>query len=524
MKSWRLLDTGHCSAAENMALDDVILDCRARDLVPNTIRFLQFDKPAVLVGYNQSVEQEVRIDFCKNKDIEINRRLTGGGAIFFGRKSLGWEIFASKSDLGVYQPVAKVFERMCKGVILALRMLGIHASFRPKNDIEVKGRKISGTGGTERDGAFLFQGTLLVDFDVNTMIRALRIPVEKLSDKEITSVKERVTCIRWELEHQPSLEVIKKTLKKGFENAFNVKLIEGQLTSNENELLKNRLKTFQSDEWITFDRQPLDESAEVSAIEKTPGGLIRVSLAIDRNANVIKSSLITGDFFPFPSRAILDLESKLKYASYEKDEIYSLVHEFFKTSHTQILGITPDDLINVILKAVDKIEYESLGIDLKEANYIYPINKRPMDILDEGCEVLLLPYCAKLTTCEYRTKDGCVKCGECSIGLAYELAEKAGLTAITIHSFEHLMTTLQMLKQKGVKGYIGCCCEGFYSKHQDELEQAGIPGILIDIEDQTCYDLGKEEEALRGSFENQTELKIDLLTKLVEKINHKKNL
>jgi lipoate-protein ligase A len=364
-------------------------------------------------------------------------------------------------------------------------MLGIHASFRSKNDIEVNGRKISGTGGTERDGAFLFQGTLLIDFDV-----------------------------------QPSLEVIKKALKKGFERAFNIRLIEGQLTSNENELLKNRLKTFQSDEWIIFDRRPLNESAEVSAIEKTPGGLIRVSLAIDRNTNVIKSALITGDFFPFPSRAILDLESKLKYASYEKDEIYSIVHDFFKTSKTQILGVTPDDLINVILKAIDKIEYESLGIPLKEANYIYPINKGPMDILDEGCEVLLLPYCAKLTTCEYRKKDGCVKCGECSIGLAYELAEKVGLTVITIQNFEHLMTTLKMLKQKGVKGYIGCCCEGFYGKHQDELERAGIPGILIDIDDQTCYDLGKEKEALRGSFENQTELKIDLLSKLVEKINH----
>jgi lipoate-protein ligase A len=464
------------------------------------------------------------MDFCKNKNIEINRRLTGGGAIFFGRKSLGWEIFASKSELGVHQPVAKVFERMCEGIILALRTLGIHASFRSKNDIEVNGRKISGTGGTERDGAFLFQGTLLIDFDVNTMILALRIPVMKLSDKEVKSVKERVTCVRWELGHQPSLEMIKKAVKNGFERAFKIRLVEGKLTSNENELLKNRLKTFQSEEWIIFDRRPLDEAAEVSAIEKTPGGLIRVSLAIDKNISVIKSALITGDFFPFPSRAILDLEAKLKYASYEKEEIHSIVHDFFKTSKTQILGVTPDDLINVILKAVGKIEYESLGIALKEANYIYPVSKGPMDVLGEGCEVLLLPYCAKLTSCEYRKKDGCVKCGECSIGLAYELAEKVGLKAITIQNFEHLMTTLKMLKRKGFKGYIGCCCEGFYCKHQDELEQVGIPGVLIDIDDQTCYDLGKEEEALRGSFENQTELNIDLLSKLVEKINPQKTV
>ena len=51
------------------------------------------------------------------------------------------------------------------------------------------GRKISGTGGTELSGAILFQGTILVDFDVDEMLRALRIPTEKLQDKEIESVE-----------------------------------------------------------------------------------------------------------------------------------------------------------------------------------------------------------------------------------------------------------------------------------------------------------------------------------------------
>jgi lipoate-protein ligase A len=519
MKVWSLLDTGHLSAAENMALDDVLLECRAKDLIPNTLRFLQFDPPAVLIGYNQSVKQEVRTEFCEMKGIDINRRLTGGGAIFFGKKTLGWEIFASKSELGAHQPVTELFERMCTGTTLALQALGIQSSFRPKNDIEIAGRKISGTGGTERDDAFLFQGTLLIDFDVDMMVHALRIPIMKLKDKEIKSVKERVTCIRWELERQPSLITIKHALTKGFEEAFQIKLIERQLTIAENHLLKERLKTFQSDDWIFLDRRPSDEAAKVSAIEKTPGGLIRVTLTLDRIGHVIKSALITGDFFVFPSRAILDLEAKLKYASYQKDEIYTLIHAFFKTSKTQILGVTPDDLIKLILKAIAKVQYEKYGINIEEANHIYTNNGGLTDILNGGCEALLLPYCAKLPTCEYRKKDGCIKCGECSIGEAYELAEKTGLSPITIHNFEHLMATLKQLKLNGVKSYIGSCCEGFYCKHQDDLEHIGLPGILIDIDDQTCYDLGKENEALKGTFENQTELKINLLSKLINKIN-----
>jgi len=38
--------------------------------------------------------------------------------------------------------------------------LGIPAKFRPRNDIEVNGRKISGTGGTAISGGFMFQGTV----------------------------------------------------------------------------------------------------------------------------------------------------------------------------------------------------------------------------------------------------------------------------------------------------------------------------------------------------------------------------
>jgi lipoate-protein ligase A len=73
-----------------------------------------------------------------------------------------------------------------------------------------------------------------------------------------------------------------------------------------------------------------------------------------------------------------------------------------------------------------------------------------------------------------------------------------------------------VFRQAGVNGYIGCCCEGFYIKHQDDFEAASVPGILMDIDDQTCYDLGKEKEAYNGSFESQTTLKIDLLSKLLD--------
>lgn len=519
MKKWRLLDTGCRRAAENMALDDVILECRARDLIPNTLRFLQFDPPAALVGYHQDVDQEIRMDYVNSNDIEVNRRLTGGGTIYFDKPSLGWEVIASKSSVPSSRP-DELFGLMCEGVVTALNLLGVQATFRPRNDIEVEGKKISGTGGTERSGAFLFQGTLLIDFDVERMIRALRIPIMKLKDKELESAKDRVTWLKRELGFQPGYKEIKAALKRGFEQVLGVDLEDGGLTMVEENLFKDKLPSFQSEEWIYLNRSPLEEAAVVHAVDKTPGGLIRVSLAIDKRANVIKSMLITGDFFVFPPRAIPDLEATLKFTPCHQERIKGAVEKFFSESQVDIPGISPGVIAGLIMEAVDRASYEPFGISLSEANHLYPVAKSMRDLIYNDYDHLLLPYCAKPPSCDYRGREGCIRCGECCISEAYDLAEAAGLKPLTIQSFEHLMDTLTTMSRNGAKGYIGCCCEAFYCKHRDELEEAGIPGIIIDIDDTTCYDLGKEKDAYEGNFEAQTRLKVELLTKFLNNIHN----
>jgi len=511
---WRLLDTGPRHAAENMALDDVILECRARDSIPNTIRLLRFEPPSVLVGYHQDVEHEVRLEYTARNGVDVNRRLTGGGAILFDRESVGWEVIASKSVLESHGGAEDPFQVMSRGPILALRSLGLNAAFRPKNDIEIEGRKISGTGGTERDGAFLFQGTLLVDFDVETMIRCLKIPVIKLKDKELESAKRRVTCLRSELGYRPDYTRVKELLRWGFEKAFGISLREGDLTPEEERLLQGRLPYFRSDAWVNSDRLPLTDEGVVHAVDKTPGGLIRVSLALDRARNIIKSVLITGDFFAFPSRSVLDLEAALKLTPCEKGSLARVVESFFVETRARIPGVSPDTLVKLILEAADKFSYASFGIGLPEANHLYPVG-RGMIQGGDGFSVLLLPYCAKPPSCKYRNIDGCEKCGGCSVGQAYELAEDLGMRVTTVQNFEHLMETLEIARVTGARGFVGCCCEAFYCKHRDDLEGTGVPGMIVDIEDRTCYDLGKEEEAYKGGFQGKTELRIQTLSKIL---------
>ena len=73
---WRLVDTGHLSAAENMAWDQALLTAQDEGEPGPVFRFLQFDPACVLVGRHQSPHQEARIDYVLKRGWHINRRIT----------------------------------------------------------------------------------------------------------------------------------------------------------------------------------------------------------------------------------------------------------------------------------------------------------------------------------------------------------------------------------------------------------------------------------------------------------------
>jgi lipoate-protein ligase A len=104
------------------------------------------------------------------------------------------------------------------------------------------------------------------------------------------------------------------------------------------------------------------------------------------------------------------------------------------------------------------------------------------------------------------------------VGEAYALAEAHGLTPVTIQNYERLEEVLADCRRQGAPAFIGSCCEAFYAKHRADFERIGLPGVLVDLDSSTCYDLGQEQEAYRGQYENQTELRLGLLGRVVARI------
>jgi lipoate-protein ligase A len=179
-----------------------------------------------------------------------------------------------------------------------------------------------------------------------------------------------------------------------------------------------------------------------------------------------------------------------------------------------IPGVTPDDFIAAIHLALQKRDLTSLGLSVKEANNIFMVNEA-IEQLPEA-SVILIPYCAKLASCEFRYDKDCISCGDCTVGVAYELAHKHNMEPITIVNFEDLQSTLSDMKQRGIKCYLGCCCNPFFVTHREDFEKAGMAGLLINVENTTCYDLDLEREAKEGAFTGETQLNLDILEKVMD--------
>jgi len=250
-EKWRLLDTGLNDAFYNMALDEAIVIARSKNLVPNTIRFFRWNPSAVSIGYFQSMEEEVDIKACDEMGINYVRRRTGGGAVYHDRDGeLTYSIIMNENHRLISRDFQETYRTLCSGLVLGLRRLGVPVEFRPINDIVAQGKKISGNAQTRGMGVVHQHGTILRKVDPDLMFKVLKVPSEKIRDKLIKSVKERVTSINDVLKREVSFKELTDALINGFEDSFGIELTLGSVTNFEEDLAQRlKVEKYVAREW-----------------------------------------------------------------------------------------------------------------------------------------------------------------------------------------------------------------------------------------------------------------------------------
>ena len=236
-EQWRLLKTDFSTAFTNMALDKAVLVANSEGKVSPTVRFYGWKPSAISIGYFQSLEEEVNLDNCRKLGVDYVRRITGGGAVFH-EEELTYSIIIPEVHPQIPKNLLKSYGKICGAVMKGLNNLGIESKYVPINDIITGGKKISGNAQTRKAKTILQHGTVLIDVDVDKMFSVLKVPNQKIKDKLIADVKQRVTSIKHVLEKEILFEDVAEEMKRGFEEEFNVELIEGTLSEEEKELTK----------------------------------------------------------------------------------------------------------------------------------------------------------------------------------------------------------------------------------------------------------------------------------------------
>ena len=243
----RLLDLGVVPYLESQTIYHAI--ARAMDdSTPNTIALVSPDQPYVCIGYHQELEKEIDLEYCRSRDIPILRREVGGGAVYLDDDQLFVQLIFHRESMP--RRVEEMYKLLIGPLVETYRALGIEAQHRPLNDVLVGDRKIGGTGIAAIGEAMVVVGSLMYDFDTDTMARALKVSSEKMRDKIYQSLRDYMTTMKRELGRRPPRERAKSILIDKLREALEVELEPGRLTYKESKTVEALNRRFLSPRWF----------------------------------------------------------------------------------------------------------------------------------------------------------------------------------------------------------------------------------------------------------------------------------
>ena len=349
-KTFRVIDTGVRAGRRQIAFDQAIIDLHKAGKVPDTIRFLRFP-PTALIGRHQALSHEIKLDYCRAHDIGVVRRITGGGAIYFDEGQLGWELVFRRATLGV-NSLADLAREICEAAAAGLGKLGVNAKYRPRNDIEVDGRKISGTGGFFDEDTLFYQGTVLVDMNPADMIAALNVPQAKLAKRALDSAAQRVVTLKELLGTAPDIAIIQDALLAGFAERLGVEPMRGEITADEEALAaKYHDEEIGTEAFVAEIDDPASEAGTSSGTHTGAGGSVTAYVRFEGpRQDRIREVLITGDFFVTPPRVVFDLEAALRGVPVA--DVGAAVERFFAGAKVGLLTVTPADFRAAVEAAI----------------------------------------------------------------------------------------------------------------------------------------------------------------------------
>lgn len=311
----------------NLALEEYLFNTASEDCF-----ILWQNYNTIVVGKYQNTIEEISAKYVKEHDINVVRRLSGGGAVYHDLGNVNFTFITKQKEENTF-----CFEHFTKHIIDILEEYGINGEFNSRNDLIIKGRKFSGNSQYMKKGKILHHGTLLFNSDLEVLVNALSPDEAKIESKAVKSIQERVTNICEHMEREITLEEFKKSIKKHICSIDDVK--EYKLTETENQ----RVCRLRKDKYVTWEWN-YGQSPKCNIIKKGSckgGGLVQIMMEVD--SGYIKGAKIFGDFFA--GEELSEFVKELEGCPYTEEGVDKCAEKISGS----ILGINKEWLINLIL-------------------------------------------------------------------------------------------------------------------------------------------------------------------------------
>lgn len=219
-----LIDYKEYNGADNMRIDSELLESAVKSQSTEPIlRFYGWVPACVSLGRNQT-EEHINLDYCKQNNIDIVRRVTGGRGLLHDDE-VTYSFVCPTNFLDGGESIVKSYKEISSALIEGLKLLGIEAELGNKKqrsaafdycmslstgaDLCHKGQKLIGSAQYRHQNYILQHGSILFSYNKDVIENIFN---EKTPENTITCIKE----INADLTRKDIVEA----MKVGFKNYF----------------------------------------------------------------------------------------------------------------------------------------------------------------------------------------------------------------------------------------------------------------------------------------------------------------
>jgi lipoate-protein ligase A len=183
--------------------------------------WLWHNNPSVIIGYSQDVKHEVDLEYCRIANIEIVRRLSGGGAVYHDMGVVNISLIVNVEKHREFMDVKYTYRVVSKPIVKLLRDLNVDAVFKAPNGVFINDLKIAGFAQYRSQNTLLVHSSVLFSANLDNLYRSL------------TKIKYPVANVSSLVNELLDMGMFKKEIIYRFSKMFNTEPIKTPLTSRE---------------------------------------------------------------------------------------------------------------------------------------------------------------------------------------------------------------------------------------------------------------------------------------------------